>query len=121
MPWERAKLWNLALRSGRGCLRNPDLLLSAVHSFARLCLYLLLQRRLLWHLAEVLNGILHYMAPCSLKKALLFRAVDLFLRLEVEPALEQVASPRLEEGVVLPLQDVQVVRWRGGGRFVGAR
>ena len=27
--------------------------------------------------------------------------------------LEQVASPRLEEGVVLPLQEVQVVR--GGG------
>ena len=64
-------------------------------------------------LTVVLNGILRHMAPYGLKKALLFRAVELFLRLEVGPALEQVASPRLEEKVVLPLREVQVVR--GGG------
>ena len=54
----------------------------------------------------VLNGILRCMAPYGLKKALLFRAVELFLRLEGGPALEQVASPGLEETVVLPLQEV---------------
>ena len=52
------------------------------------------------------------MAPYGLK-ALLFRAVELFLRFESGPALEQVASPMLEEKVVLPLQEVQEVRSGG--------
>ena len=74
-----------------------------------------LQVKMADRFTEVLNGIVRCMAPYGLKKALLLRAVELFLRLEVEPALGQVASPRLEEKVVLPLWEVRVV-WGGGAK-----